>query len=202
MWMTAWPAPLSSSPDSGDTAASPRNKRPSGTVTLRPGIYWDGIKITGGNITFRPGRYELAGGGFEISGSPAILGTNVVFYNTRDPYSGSGAAGYGQISVAGSSSISLKAPTTTYDTTYGGFLFINDPSNSEDINLSGGSSTAFSSPLSGFIYGAASEFKVTGGGYLGGIGAIVKEMQVSGNAQFATVDTSRTPGSFAASLME
>lgn len=190
------------SPDSGGTAASPALATPSGTRTLRPGIYWGGLRITGGNLTFQPGRYVLAGGGLSISGSPTIVGTNCVFYNTRDPYSGAGAAGYGDISVAGSSAIALKAPTTAYDSTYGGFLFINDRSNNDDVNLSGGSSTAASGPLSGFIYAAASDFKVTGGGYLGGIGAIVKTMTVSGNSQFSALDISRVPGVTTAGLME
>jgi hypothetical protein len=195
-------ATANTSPDSGGTAAAPANKRPSGTATLRPGIYWGGIKITGGTITFQPGRYVLAGGGFEISGSPTITGTNCVFYNTRDPYSGSGAGSYGQISVAGSSAISLKAVTRESDSTYGGFLFINDRANSEDVNLSGGASSASSGPLSGFIYGAASELKVTGGGYMGGIGAIVRKMTVSGNSQFTALDISRVPGVTSAGLME
>ncbi|MBI5683800.1 MAG: hypothetical protein HZC54_01845 [Verrucomicrobia bacterium] len=192
----------STSPDSGGTAASPSLATPSGTVTLRPGIYWGGIRINGGNITFQPGRYVLAGGGFSVSGSPTITGTNIVFYNTRDPYSGSAAAGYAEINVAGSSAVALKAPTRDADAVYGGFLFINDRANSEDINLSGGSSTASSGPLSGFLYGAASDFKVTGGGFLGGLGAIVRTMTVSGNAQFSALDVSRIPGITTVALME
>lgn len=190
------------SPDTGGTALSPSLKSPSGTTTLRPGIYWGGIKITGGNITFLPGRYVLAGGGFSISGSPTVTGTNVFFYNTRDPYSASSAANYGNITVAGSSSIRLMARTTTLDSTYGGFLFFCDRNNSEDVNLSGGAASSASAPLSGYIYAAMAEFKVTGGGYLGGIGAIVRKMTVSGNSQFTALDMSRVPGITTAGLME
>lgn len=190
------------SPDTGGTAGSPSLKSPSGTTTLRPGIYWGGIKITGGNITFQPGRYVLAGGGFSISGSPTITGTNVFFYNTRDQFSGSSAANYGNITVAGSSSIRLMARTTTMDSTYGGFLFFCDRNNSEDVNLSGGAASSASAPLSGYIYAAMAEFKVTGGGYLGGIGAIVRKMTVSGNSQFTALDMSRVPGVTTAGLME
>ncbi|MFA6562332.1 MAG: pilus assembly protein TadG-related protein [Verrucomicrobiia bacterium] len=192
----------STSPDSGGTAGSPAIASPSGITTLRPGIYWGGIKITGGDLTFQPGRYVMAGGGFEIGGSPTILGTNVFFYNTRDPYSGSSAAGYGHISVSGSSTIMLKSPTTAADSTYGGFLFFSDRANGQDVNVSGGSSSSSSGPLTGFIYAAAGEFKVTGGGYLGGLGAVVREMQVSGNAKFSALEIGRVPSVTTAGLTE
>jgi hypothetical protein len=94
------------------------------------------------------------------------------------------------------------ARTTAMDSTYGGFLFFCDRANSEDVNLSGGAASSASAPLSGYIYAAMADFKVTGGGYLGGIGAITRKVTVSGNAQFTALDMSRVPGVTTAGLME
>ena len=108
----------------------------SGDVTLYPGTYCGGINISGSGpssgsprtITFQPGEYIIAGGGFLVGGSDIILnGDGVVFYNTDnnpDPC--------GQIDFSGSNNtVNFSAPLTG---AYAGVLFFQDPSPSTDCS--------------------------------------------------------------------
>jgi hypothetical protein len=94
----------------------------SGTVTLSPGVYCNGITISGqANVTFNSGTYVLNGGGLVSSSSNSILtGNGVMFYNT-------GSAGYSfaPISLAGGTAVTFSAPTSG---TYQGILFFQDRS--------------------------------------------------------------------------
>ena len=52
-----------------------------GTVTLSPGTYCDGLKIKGNaQVTFETGDYIITGGKFEVEGSASVKGENVAFY--------------------------------------------------------------------------------------------------------------------------
>jgi Putative Flp pilus-assembly TadE/G-like len=77
------------------------------TRTLTPGVYCNGIDISGGssNVTFMPGVYVLNGGGFTVSGGGAIQGDGVTFYNT-----GGGAYAYKPVAISGGTTGTLSAP--------------------------------------------------------------------------------------------
>src|SRR5262249_19262051 len=93
----------------------------SGSATLSPGTYCNGITISGGaNVTFTAGTYIMMGGGLKASSSATLNGTGVTFF--LSPGLG---YNYCPLSITGSSSIRLKAPTTD---PYYGILFYQDPS--------------------------------------------------------------------------
>jgi Putative Flp pilus-assembly TadE/G-like len=53
----------------------------SGTVTLNPGVYCDGLKITGtADVKFNPGTYVIRDGPFEVSSKATATGVHVGFY--------------------------------------------------------------------------------------------------------------------------
>ena len=53
-----------------------------GQVTLQPGLYVGGIKISGhAEVTLAPGIYYLQGGGFSVSSGATVSGTEVMLYN-------------------------------------------------------------------------------------------------------------------------
>ncbi len=91
------------------------------TVTIPPGTYCGGITISGSveHVIFSSGQFILLGGGLSINGSVSVSGSGVTFFNT---YSNSDH--YGAISISGSGTVSLSAPTTG---TYAALLFYQDP---------------------------------------------------------------------------
>jgi hypothetical protein len=95
------------------------NLADSSTATISPGVYCGGITVSGyAQLTLSPGIYILNGGGFNISGSASITGTNVMFFLT-------GQNGYtnAPLNVSGSATISLTAPSSG---TYQSILFYQD----------------------------------------------------------------------------
>ena len=78
------------------------------TKILTPGVYCDGIDITGGStVTFSPGLYVLNGGGLSVSGNSTLNGTGVTFYNTA-----SGSNAYKPVAISGGTIGTLSAPTS------------------------------------------------------------------------------------------
>ncbi|MGA8875085.1 MAG: Tad domain-containing protein [Candidatus Korobacteraceae bacterium] len=112
-------------------------------TVLQSGSYCGGITIaTNGSVVFSPGTYYLEGGGLTIFNSPNLSvgpangSTNgVTFYNTNGP------GGYQPISIWGTPSGTLSAPTSG---DLAGILFFTDrtipysPSNPNYINGTGG----------------------------------------------------------------
>jgi hypothetical protein len=90
-----------------------------GDVTLFPGVYYNGIEISGGTVIFQPGIYILDGGGFRASGNAVLRGDGVLFYNTNT----GGPGRWGEIDIAGTVQSDLVAPD---DGPYEGILFWND----------------------------------------------------------------------------
>ena len=112
------------------------------TRTLDPGVYCNGISISGGaRVTLNPGTYILKGGGLSVSGGSTLSGPGVTFYNTAG-----GGYGYGAISISGGTSINLVAPTSG---SLAGILFYQDRSIASGAasSLSGGSTTVFQGTL-------------------------------------------------------
>ena len=147
----------------------------SATATLSPGVYCDGITITGtSNVTFQPGNYILNGGGFTSSSSTTTLtGSGVFFYNTSAGYS------YKPITLSGGTNVSLSAPTSG---TYRGILFFQDRTiNSSSQNTISGGST---DNLSGSIYMPTGQLVFSGGSTSGPLtlAIVVKDFTVSGSS--------------------
>jgi len=91
-----------------------------GSTTLNPGTYCNGITISGAtNVTFNPGTYILMGGGLNASGATILNGTGVTFFLTQ----GLGYS-YAPLSITGASVMTLKAPTCG---SLEGILFYQDP---------------------------------------------------------------------------
>jgi hypothetical protein len=132
--------------------------------TLSPGTYCGGIAITGGPVTFSPGNYiingglTISGGGIKtfgagvyilngnsggysmnISGGGDVTGTGVTFFNT-----GQYGQTIGPVSITGSGTITLSAPTSG---AYQGMLFL------QDRNLSYTGSNVFSGSSSSVFQG-------------------------------------------------
>ncbi|MBI5395824.1 MAG: hypothetical protein HZA91_11045 [Verrucomicrobia bacterium] len=191
------------SPTSGGTASKPASKSVSSDTTLYPGIYYGGIKITGGNVTLMPGRYIMAGGGFSVSGSgTGISGTDVFFYNTQDPYRTTAAGAFADISLTGGAN--LFAPTAAIDSYYKGFLFFNDrnPDNTSTIKLAGQMAVGDSAPLKGYIYSANGDVQITGGAGSAGLGVVAKTVTITGGGTLGAIDKTRIPNMNIVRLVE
>jgi putative Flp pilus-assembly TadE/G-like protein len=170
------PAAGTTSVDSGGTAAAPKTALVNSNtpVTLHPGTYYGGLKITGsGAITFSPGTYIFAGGGFDYSASSTIMGTDVTLYNTLDPTHSSGQGACGAFAIQGSGSLNFAAPTTG---TYANMLFWQDPACTNAMKYAGSSYTT-----TGVIYLPTGELQVSGGGALGAMQVIVDSFSFSGS---------------------
>ncbi len=172
----AAPTPGAASPNSGGTAANPSTAliNSNTPVTLYPGTYYGGLKITGsGNVTFAPGTYIFAGGGFDYSGSSTISGSGVTFYNTYDPQQPNGAGACGNLSIQGSGVLTLTAPTSG---AYANMLFWQDRACTQPMKYAGSSYTT-----SGVIYLPAAPLNVSGGGTLGALQIVVDSFSYSGS---------------------
>jgi hypothetical protein len=114
----------------------------SGTTSLTPGVYCDGIRISSsGTVTLGSGTYIINGGGFTVTGGGTVTGTNVMFFNT-----GQGGHVADAVSFSGSSTMSLTAPVSG---TYQGMLFLQDRnlSYTGTNNLAGSTSSGFTGTL-------------------------------------------------------
>jgi Putative Flp pilus-assembly TadE/G-like len=116
------------------------------TVTILPGTYCGGITISGSvqNVIFSPGEYILVNGGLSINGSVNVTGSAVTFFNTYTQMNR-----YGAISIAGSGTVTLSAPTSGPDKA---LLFYQDPTVTWAANngstIAGGASSVYD----GIIY--------------------------------------------------
>ena len=125
------------------------------TKVLTPGVYCNGITISGGsaNVTFMPGLYILKGGGFTVSGGGIVNGSGVTFYNTAG-----GGYSYKVVTVSGGSRGALSAPTSG---AMEGMLFFQDRSitSSSSNTVSGGSTLS----LEGAVYFPTQPLTFSGG---------------------------------------
>jgi Flp pilus assembly protein TadG len=110
--------------------------------TYSQGTYCGAISLGSTNTyTFNPGVYILLGG-LSVTGSPTINGTGVTFYNTFD-----GSHPYGGVTMAGSPTVTLSAPTTG---DLAGILFFQDrrvPVDSSPSNFVGSSAQGYAGSL-------------------------------------------------------
>jgi hypothetical protein len=146
-------------------------------VTLHPGLYIGGIKISGqAQVTLAPGIYYLQGGGFSVSGQATVTGTDVMLYNAPAKTSDT-------ISFTGQGNINL---TGLAGGIYQGIAIFQDRTTTAAINLTGQGNLN----ITGSIYAAGATVNVTGNGSLNMSGdsqkriadhLIVADLDVTGN---------------------
>ncbi len=152
------------------------SKTGSGSVTLSPGTYCNGISIAGsGSVTFNSGLYILNGSGFNVTGSNTISGSDVTFFLT-------GQYGYtiGGVSFAGSSSFNLSAPTSG---AYQGMLILQD----RNLYYSGGNTIdgSSSSVFTGTFYFPTTTVTYNGSTTTGSYTALItKQIAFTGSTAF------------------
>ena len=98
------------------------------SATLSPGVYCNGLDISGNNtIEFEPGLYIIDGGDFSVTGSGSLSGEGVTFILT-----GSGSD-YAQLNISGSRSVSFTSPLEGED--WAGITFFQDRDAPQANNL-------------------------------------------------------------------
>jgi len=128
------------------------------TVTIPSGTYCGGITITGSvqNVVFSGGEYILVGGGLSINGAVNVSGSGVTFFNT---YPGNQTNKYAGISITGSGTVTLSAPTTGTDK---GLLMYQDPriswSASNGSDVEGGANSTYN----GILYFPTTDLQYAG----------------------------------------
>jgi hypothetical protein len=163
------------SPDSAGTARAPATlKLTAGAKTLRPGVYYGGISISSNaNVTFAPGIYIMAGGGFTLSGGGNITGLGVMFYNTYDPVNSGGAGACTGITFSGGSNATFEPMSSG---PYKDILFWQDRACTQPFNHVGnGELTA------GIYYLPTAQFRLCGTADTGGKQIIADTVWVNGN---------------------
>ena len=177
-----------SAPSFNSSSCTAHNFKVTGgtTVTIPAGIYCGGISITGSvqNVIFSAGEFVLVGGGLSINGAVNVSGSGVTFFNTYD-----NSNKYGAISINGSGTVDLTAPTSGADKA---LLFWQDPtvawSASNGSIIAGGASSAYDGiiyfPTTDLTYAGNSSTTANGtDGYTMLIGYNIK---IAGTAQINT----------------
>ena len=163
------------------------------TVKLKPGVYKDGISITGGTVNLDPGIYYMDGGGFSLSGQANLYGTGVMIYNA--PKSNSDT-----ISLSGGGNCSLWPMLTG---PYQGVLLFQDRTSTAPVSVSGSSGASLT--LNGTFYCASATLNVTGNGTQQTIGSqyISYNLVLGGNGSYTCNWTPNlTPGTREILLVE
>ncbi len=103
-----YPDPLADAdpPSVGGCDYNGKVKINGGNVTLSPGVYCNGIDISGGaTVTFNSGIYVLKGGRMKVAGGANLVGEEVGFYLTD------GSGGYAEADIT-AGNIDISAPET------------------------------------------------------------------------------------------
>jgi hypothetical protein len=155
-----------------------------GTYNLTPGVYCQGIKVSGNAVlNLSPGTYILNGGGMQVTSSFATLnGSGVFFYNTSDGFA------FAPVTIAGNATVNLSAPTSG---TYQGILLFQDRAITSSANsaIGGGSNQT----LSGTIYLPTATLNFAGGSATNSLtmALVVADIDIVGNA-YLKKDTTGT----------
>jgi hypothetical protein len=157
----------------------------SASQTVNPGVYCNGMKITGGTITFNAGVYVLRGIGLQVSGNNTVLnGSGVMFYNTGDS-----SYPAGTLNIPSGVSSNLSGATSGV---YQGILFFQDRSSNQPGSIGGGSTQN----LTGSIYMPNAALYFSGGSSTQASTAalIVKDIGLVGNSYLALDPTGQYTG--------
>jgi len=142
---------------SGSTLLTPTyQSHPSGLRTLR---FCNGLKVTGGNVTFNPGLYIIEGE-FAVNAGTTLVGSGVTFYLAK------GAS----LKLNGGAKLNLDAPT---EGLFAGILFFGARDSTVATHQVNGSS---GSTFNGAIYFPSSGVEYSGrAGSTGGCTQIIGE---------------------------
>ncbi|HVA78240.1 MAG TPA: pilus assembly protein TadG-related protein [Candidatus Binataceae bacterium] len=141
------------------------------SVQLSPGVYCGGMTFDGNSqATFAPGVYVLRGGGMTVQSGVTLTGSGVTFYDTT------GSGGYSPITMSGSVTANLSAPTSG---PLKGILFFQDRSIIGGAgSVIGGGVTA---NLSGALYFPTTNLTYNGGSSNAYSIIVADTVTVSGN---------------------
>lgn len=118
------------------------------SITLSPGTYVGGIKISGSaKVTLLPGLYYLQGGGLSVSGKATLTGKGVTIYNAPTKTTDG-------INIAPNTNVTLTAPS---DGSYQSVVVFEDRRSHVPIAISGGNVN-----LTGIVYAADAPLKFSG----------------------------------------
>ncbi len=180
----SWDPLYDLSPETGETWSIT-----GGTVELEPGYYSGGLRISGGDVTFKPGIYVLDGSstgqksGFVVGGNTNLCAKGVMFYITGD----------GVVDIAGTGDIritpiafdandfcdsSYSFPDDT-DYTYEGMSFFQDRLNTNDARIVG---TGLMD-LDGTLYFPENHVDLSGTGEGFGNQLIAYSVEISGTGE-------------------
>ncbi len=164
------------SPNSAGTATAPALlKLTTGTTVLNPGVYYGGISISSNaNVTFQPGVYIMAGGGFSVTGNGTVTGNGIMIYNTYDPYHNERAGACASMSFGGGTNVKLTAMTSGR---YANILFWQDKACTNQFFLAGNGALG-----TGVFYLPTAEFRITGTADAGAKQIIASTVSMNGNA--------------------
>ena len=162
------------------------NPPPNGNI-YSPGIYTNGIKITG-DATFSPGIYVIYGKDLAVSGIGTVTGSGVMFYFTNSTYdratglpdandgSTQGSVSGATLSMSGNPTLTLT-PYADASSPFNGMLFYQRRWNTSVPKLTGNGT---SSSLTGTIYAKWAKFDLAGQGTYGAQ-FVVGSLLLSGN---------------------
>jgi hypothetical protein len=125
----------------------------SALLTLAPGTYVGGIKVSGhGSLQLMPGIYYLDGGGLSVDGQASLTGDGVMIYN--HPHAGGDG-----IRSAGNGTMHLTPPTSG---TYQDITIFQDRTSSVPIDLAGNGDIS----ITGTVYAPRAMLNAAGNGGL------------------------------------
>jgi hypothetical protein len=140
-----------------------------GTRSITPGVYRDGIGVSGqGNLTMAPGIYYMDGGGFQFTGQGNLVAPGVMIYNA--PQSNSDI-----VKISGTGSITMSPPQ---DGLYKGLTLFQDRESGNTMTVQGGGIM----DITGTFYCANGTLGIGGGGS-GRIGSqyVSRYLEITGN---------------------
>ena len=157
----------------------------SSDVTLQPGIYYGGMKLNCScTVTFAPGIFIMAGGGFTKTGSTNMQGDNVMLFVTKHPTESVASDGEG-FHFSGTGTTSLLGLLYCHD--FGPpcldpyentrITFWQDESVTDDFEFAGDADGS-----TGIWYAPNANLKVTGGANFGTGQIIVDTIEKTGSA--------------------
>jgi hypothetical protein len=151
------------------------------TVHISPGTYCGGISITGSvqNVIFDSGSFILVGGGLSVNGAVNVSGSGVTFFNT---YPGTQSNKYGAITINGSGTVDLTAPTSG---TYKALLFYQDPTVAWSASNGSIIAGAANSVYDGIIYFPTTDLTYSGNSSTSSSGTDGYTMLVGYNVKIA-----------------
>ncbi len=178
---------------SGPSGCTYNNYVSTGTNTLSPGRYCNGLRFQGGNATLQPGTYIIDGGDFRSGGNANIQGEGVTIILTGN------GNNYAEMDIQGGTTLDLSAPAAGSGGNYEGILIYQDRdapmyqgSQLRENKINGGTDMK----LRGVIYFPSQELVFTGGasGNIDCLKIIAQQISFYGNANIKNNCTSDDAG--------